>query len=75
VHFKVWVDGALGLTTQFYLAGSDYLDTDVANAVRDDLIVSLSEGTLRDGVPSHLLELNLSIANAAIERSRRLVAR
>jgi protocatechuate 3,4-dioxygenase beta subunit len=75
VHFKVWVDGALGLTTQFYFAGSDYLDTDVANAVRDELVVSLSEGTRRDGVPSHSLELNLSIANAAIERSRRLVTR
>jgi protocatechuate 3,4-dioxygenase beta subunit len=72
VHFKVWVDGALGLTTQFYFADSDYLDSDVANAVRDELVVSLSDGPVRDGVLTHSLELNLSIAGAAIERSRLL---
>jgi protocatechuate 3,4-dioxygenase beta subunit len=75
VHFKVWVDGALGLTTQFYFADSDYLESDVANAVRDELIVSLVDQTTREGLPSRLLELNLSIATAAIERSRRPSAR
>lgn len=40
VHLLVSADGYEVLTTQLYIDTSDYLDGDVANAVKDSLIVS-----------------------------------
>jgi catechol 1,2-dioxygenase len=38
IHLKASCEGYRSLTTQFYLADSDYLDSDAANAVRADLV-------------------------------------
>ena len=39
VHLIVSAEGHEALTTQLFLVGSDYLDNDVASAVKDELIV------------------------------------
>lgn len=46
LHVKVRHPGHASLTSQLYFHGGDYLDSDVANGVRDGLITSL---ILRDG--------------------------
>lgn len=38
IHLKASHEGYQSLTTQIYLADSDYLDSDAANAVRDELV-------------------------------------
>lgn len=38
IHLKASHEGYRSLTTQIYLADSDYLDSDAANAVRDELV-------------------------------------
>lgn len=41
LHVKVRADGHQDLTSQLYFQGGEYLDSDVANAVRDGLVVEL----------------------------------
>jgi catechol 1,2-dioxygenase len=38
IHLKASHEGYRPITTQIYLADSEYLDSDAANAVRDDLV-------------------------------------
>ena len=42
LHVKVQSPGCLGLTTQLYFNGGQYLENDVANGVRDGLVVDLT---------------------------------
>lgn len=45
IHLKVWVDGEVALTTQFFDGGSDFLDTDVLQGVaRPDMIIERRDG-------------------------------
>ena len=41
LHVKVSADGCEDLTSQLYFDGDEYLDSDVANAVRDGLVLTL----------------------------------
>ena len=41
LHVKVRSPGYIELTSQLYFAGGEYLDNDVANAVRDGLVLTL----------------------------------
>jgi catechol 1,2-dioxygenase len=41
VHLKVWAPHHEELTSQLYFAAGEYLDNDVANAVRDGLVLTL----------------------------------
>jgi catechol 1,2-dioxygenase len=41
LHVKVSHPQYRSLTSQLYFAGGDYLDSDVANAVRDQLVANL----------------------------------
>lgn len=43
LHVKVGADGYEGLTSQLYFAGGEYLDSDVAGAVREGLLVELDK--------------------------------
>lgn len=57
LHVKVRAPGYAELTSQLYFEGGEYLDSDVANAVRDGLVVGLrSEGTRRLVEYTFLLE-------------------
>ncbi|WP_162938509.1 dioxygenase [Mycobacterium kyogaense] len=47
IHLKVTADGYEPLTSQLYFPGGDYVDNDVANAVRDGLMLKV-EQTDRD---------------------------
>ena len=38
IHLKASHEGYRSLTTQIYFADSDYLDSDAANAVQDELV-------------------------------------
>ncbi|GAA1754310.1 catechol 1,2-dioxygenase [Aeromicrobium alkaliterrae] len=48
VHLKVSADGFEDLTSQLYFPGGEFLDNDVANAVRDGLMFDIEED--EDGV-------------------------
>ncbi|XVQ07411.1 dioxygenase [Spirillospora sp. CA-255316] len=43
LHLKVRADGFGELTSQLYFQGGDYLSSDVASAVRDDLVITLQQ--------------------------------
>jgi catechol 1,2-dioxygenase len=45
IHVKVTADGYQPLTTQLYFKGDEFLDSDVASAVKDDLILPLARVT------------------------------
>ncbi|MBV8966873.1 MAG: catechol 1,2-dioxygenase, partial [Mycobacteriaceae bacterium] len=48
IHVKLTADGYGPLTTQLYFQGGEFLDSDVAGAVKDDLILQL-EPAVDDG--------------------------
>ena len=52
VHVKLTADGYQPLTTQLYFQGDGFLDSDVASAVKDDLILALEPAGSNGG--SHL---------------------
>jgi catechol 1,2-dioxygenase len=58
LHVKVRHAGYRALTTQLYFEGGSYLDSDVANAVRDGLIVPLT----RHNDPDELARRGLTAA-------------
>jgi catechol 1,2-dioxygenase len=41
IHVKISADGYQPLTTQLYFQGDEFLDSDVASAVKDDLTLAL----------------------------------
>lgn len=47
LHFKLTHPGYESLTTQIYFEGDAYLHSDVAGAVKDDLVVTLQKGEAR----------------------------
>jgi catechol 1,2-dioxygenase len=52
IHIKLSADGYQPLTTQLYFQGDEFLDSDVASAVKDDLILPLQPAGSNGG--SHL---------------------
>ena len=52
IHVKLSADGYQPLTTQLYFQGDEFLDSDVASAVKDDLILPLEPARSNGG--SHL---------------------
>ena len=52
IHVKLSADGYQTLTTQLYFQGDEFLDSDVARAVKDDLILPLEPARSNGG--SHL---------------------
>jgi catechol 1,2-dioxygenase len=52
IHVKLTAHGYQPLTTQLYFQGDEFLDSDVASAVKDDLILALSPAGSNGG--SHL---------------------
>ena len=52
IHVKISADGYQPLTTQLYFQGDEFLDSDVASAVKDDLILPLQPAGSDGG--SHL---------------------
>lgn len=52
IHVKISADGYQPLTTQLYFQGDEFLDSDVASAVKDDLILPLQPAGTDEG--SHL---------------------
>jgi catechol 1,2-dioxygenase len=50
IHLIVSADGYEALTTQLYIDSSDYLDDDVASAVKDNLVVHLEPKDDESGV-------------------------
>jgi catechol 1,2-dioxygenase len=49
LHFKVVADGHQQLTTQLYFAGGDYNDSDVASAVKPELVITPNPAAGGDG--------------------------
>ncbi len=52
IHIKLSADGYQPLTTQLYFQGDEFLDSDVARAVKDELILTLEPAANNGG--SHL---------------------
>lgn len=52
IHVKLSADGYQPLTTQLYFQGDEFLDSDVASAVKDELILPLEPAGSNEG--SHL---------------------
>ena len=61
IHAKVSANGYQPLTTQLYFAGDEFLDSDAARAVKDDLILPLEPGT-SDGKAYLTLRYDLRLA-------------
>lgn len=51
LHFRLWADGFKPLTTELYLNGDPYLDSDAVFGVRRSLIVDLEQRNPPDGAP------------------------
>jgi catechol 1,2-dioxygenase len=49
IHVKVTADGHQALTTQLYFEGDEFLDSDVASAVKEDLVLRLERITTNGG--------------------------
>ncbi len=71
IHFRVSADGYLPLTTELYMEGDPYIDSDVVFGVRSSLIVDpvrhdSTEETTRDGVsaPSYTLNYDFVLPRA-----------
>ncbi|MBV9680977.1 MAG: catechol 1,2-dioxygenase [Solirubrobacterales bacterium] len=63
IHVKITADGYQPLTTQLYFQGDEFLDSDVASAVKDDLILPLQTAESNEG--SHLtLRYDFQLAQA-----------
>lgn len=61
VHFKVRKDGFEPLTTQYYFAGGDWVDSDCCNGVNKDLI---HPNVIEDGVQKMNIDFVLETAAA-----------
>lgn len=63
IHLKVWVDGEVVLTTQFFDAESVYLDTDILQGVvRPDLVVQRHPVTGSDGARRAEMTFDIPLA-------------
>jgi catechol 1,2-dioxygenase len=66
IHVKIWVDGAVVLTTQIFVPGSTYLDSDyVEGAVSDDLIMNLIPDQEADGAKAIRVRFDFAVPVAA----------
>lgn len=63
VHVKVTHPGCRGVTSQLYFENDPYLDSDVANAVRPDLVLALKKRVDRGGV-RYWAEYDFTLASA-----------
>lgn len=63
IHVKLTADGYQPLTTQLYFHGDDFLDSDVAGAVKDDLILPL-QSVRSAGGPHLALRYDFQLAPA-----------
>jgi catechol 1,2-dioxygenase len=63
IHVKLTADGYEPLTTQLYFRGDEYLDSDVARAVKDELILPL-ERAENDRAPHLTLRYDFHLAPA-----------
>lgn len=61
IHCKVRVGGKQRLMTQFYIAGDEYLGEDVAEAVRDELIMPMTRVGSIDGRPAFELDCDIAL--------------
>ena len=64
IHVKVSADGYQPLTTQLYFRGDEFLDSDAASAVKDQLIVPLEPAGKRARGPHLTLRYDFQLAPA-----------
>lgn len=62
IHVKISADGYQPLTTQLYFQGDEFLDSDVASAVKDELILPLRPAGSRDSHLTLRYDFHLALA-------------
>lgn len=68
IHYRIRVDGHERLMTQVFFAGEEYLDSDVADAVKQDLILPLQEVSRKNGRRAYSLTFDIAVPQAGPER-------
>lgn len=68
IHYRIRVGGEQRLMTQFFIAGDKYLAADVAEAVRDNLVIEMTEAGTAAGRPAYELRCDVVLLVASRDR-------
>lgn len=69
IHMIVRVGGEERLVTQVFPAGGAYLDSDVAEAVKESLVVPMQPSAMREGRRAYTMEFDIALPPARVPQA------